>query len=59
MEAVSATVVAVLVSRSLYGHYASAAEKIGAPNLVHTIDYADEFDDILRLLDLRIEHEDE
>lgn len=57
LETASATVVAVLVTRSLYGHYATVADKLGVSNLVQTIDYADEFDDILRLLDLRIEHD--
>jgi Tfp pilus assembly protein PilZ len=55
IKSVQAPVLAVLVGRGLYGPYASAAETSGVSDLVYTIDYVEEFDEILRILDTRLD----
>jgi len=55
LRTIQTRVVAVLVSRSLYGPYATTLEKAGMANILHTIDYSEEFDDILRVMDLSLE----
>lgn len=44
-------IVAVLVSRSLYGPFMSAAQAAGRPDVIFSIDYIEEFEEILRALD--------
>jgi hypothetical protein len=55
LSTVQGQVLAVLVGRSLYGPYSSAAAAVGASDLVFTIDYVEEFDELLRILDSRLD----
>jgi hypothetical protein len=55
LATVEVPVLAVLVGRSLYGPYSTAAGVAGVQDLVFTIDYIEEFDDILRILDSRLD----